>query len=88
MDLVPSTIRQSVIAKFIRLESTIPDGVNPIDKVEVIASECGGNVSHSLDEIPNEGGDGGGGGSALVRSNTHRRTAIYAKASGTSVRVT
>jgi hypothetical protein len=88
VDLVPSTIRQSVIAKFIRLESTIPDGVNPIDKVEVIASECGGNVSHSLDEIPNEGGDGGGGGSALVRSNTHWRTAIYAKASGTSVRVT
>jgi hypothetical protein len=87
VDLVPSTIRHSVTGKFIRLKSTIPDGVNPIDKVEVIASECGGNVS--LDEIPNEeGGGDGDGGSALVRSNTQWRTAIYAKASGTSVRVT
>jgi hypothetical protein len=91
VNLVPSTIRHSVVAKFIRLESGVPDGENPIDKVEVIVVESGGTVS--LDEIPNEdgiAGDGNGGtnGSALVRSNAQWRTAIYARCSGTAVKVT
>jgi hypothetical protein len=88
VEQVPPTIRHSVRAKFIRLETDIPDGVNPIDKVEVLASECGGTVS--LDEVPNdegeEGGDGNGG--AVARTNTQWRTAIYAKSSSTAVKVT
>lgn len=54
VELVSPDILNSVNAKFIRLESGLLDGVNPIDRVEVLPSESGGTVS--LDEMPEEGG--------------------------------
>ena len=87
VELVPPDIKQKVIAEFIKLQS-LPDGVNPIDRIEVIASESGGSVS--LDMIPNDedGGERVNGETPLVRSNTQWRAAIYAKVSSTSRRVT
>eukprot|EP00536_Pseudo-nitzschia_multiseries_P003106 jgi/Psemu1/6971/gm1.6971_g len=48
-DLVPPDIRHQVTAKYIQLEAGLEDGVNPVKKVTVFASEHGGCVS--LDEI-------------------------------------
>jgi len=90
---VSPDILNSVNAKFIRLESGLLDGVNLINRVEVLPSESGGTVSLD-DEMPEEGGgdpmDDGPNGerNALVRSNTQWHTAIYAKVSGTGRRVT
>ena len=49
VDLVPADIRHRVVAKFILLESTVADGVNPVQRVRVVPSEVSGCVS--LDEI-------------------------------------
>lgn len=93
---VPSSILNRAVSKFILLESPIADGVNPIERVEVIASEFGGTIN--LDEIPNEvpegatatataipGGVGGGGGD---RMSQQWRNAIYAKVSNIQTNVT
>jgi hypothetical protein len=96
IELVPSSILNRAVSKFILLESPIADGVNPIERVEVIASEFGGTIN--LDEIPNEvpegatatataipGGVGGGGGD---RMSQQWRNAIYAKVSNIQTNVT
>ena len=71
-DRVLPDIKHELIAKYIQLNTGIADGVNPVEKLEVIPSEQDGAVR--LDAIPNgkhdpdlsysEGGDGreGGGG--------------------------
>ena len=70
--LSPSDLTAKLTASYIKLELGLPDGVNPINRVEVIASEDGGTAS--LDMIPNKEDDVGAGGSgdetALIRSNT------------------
>ena len=40
--LVPADIKREVVAAFVQLQSAVPDGTNPIERVEVIASESGG----------------------------------------------
>ena len=40
--LVPADIKRDVVAAFVQLQSAVPDGTNPIERVEVIASESGG----------------------------------------------
>ena len=37
--LVPADIKRDVVAAFVQLQSAVPDGTNPIERVEVIASE-------------------------------------------------
>ena len=67
-DRVSPDIKHDLIAKYIRLETGIADGVNPVEKLEVIPSEQDGAVS--LDAIPNEGAipneDIGGGGAVAA----------------------
>ena len=35
--LVPADIKRDVVAAFVQLQSAVPDGTNPIERVEVIA---------------------------------------------------
>ena len=88
MDLVPPDIRQDVCRKFIQVDSTLDNGENPIERVEVVVSQHNGTVC--FDEISNEdredgvaiaGGGGRIGGSSRV--NEVWRNAMYAKLSNT-----
>ena len=96
IDRVPAEIRATVLERYRRQEIRLQDGVNPIERLEVIPSQVDGTVS--LDTIPNSdnfGGDGedpngmgvGVGGSALYRASAEWRAALIAKASTTAVKV-
>ena len=85
--MLPPDIRQEMVAKFIRMEANIPNNANPIKRVEVLAAENQGTVN--FDEIPNDLREGGGIGIAGgLRSTAQWRTAMYAKASTSQVRIT
>mmetsp|Transcript_13648 Transcript_13648/g.31509 ORF Transcript_13648/g.31509 Transcript_13648/m.31509 type:complete len:120 (+) Transcript_13648:209-568(+) len=45
IDFLPDDICHSVVAKLILLELTLPDAVNPIDKISIVATKIGGTVS-------------------------------------------
>eukprot|EP00536_Pseudo-nitzschia_multiseries_P018368 jgi/Psemu1/55250/gm1.55250_g len=76
-DLVPLDIRHQVTAKYIQLEAGLEDGVNPVKKVIIFASEHGGCVS--LDEIEDNMDD------LMMQSGQQRRNSIYAKLSSNQV---
>ena len=95
---VSPDIRQAVTSEFIKLETTLEDGENPIERLEVVCSESQGIVN--LDVIPsaeqadfeaaNGGGGvlgvgGGGGSNAAAMQWQH---VIYAKINSTQTKVT
>ena len=86
VDLVPADLCHNVTSRFILLESTLADGINPIEKVEVIASQMGGTIS--LDEIPDDALNGRAGQNLALRTNVQWRNAIYAKVASISLKVT
>ena len=85
--MVPPDIRHDRIAKFTLLETDIEDGLNPIVKVQIIASEVNGQVS--LDQLPTDGdnGDGATGGTPLAQLTTQWRTSILSKTQSMQVAV-
>jgi len=95
-DDLDTDLRRTISANFIRLNTNLNDGDNPIERVEVIPSEQDGVVS--LDIIPNDPdtfddrNDGDGvaipAGGAFGRNTQRWRTAIYAKISTTTSKVT
>ena len=92
MDKVPADIRYDINSKFIQLDTT-HEGNNPIERVEVVASQQNGVVT--FEEIPlelreagvdgNGGGVGGGvgAGGAGGRANEVWKNVMYAKLANT-----
>ena len=84
-DAVPANIKREVVASYIGLQSGLPEGTNPIKKVQMIPSESNGQVSFDeLVDFEEEDGAGGGGGTAARRvgnSRSHQQwmNAVYAK---------
>eukprot|EP00536_Pseudo-nitzschia_multiseries_P010627 jgi/Psemu1/26577/gm1.26577_g len=76
-DLVSPDIRHQVTAKYIQLEAGLDDGVNPVKKVMIFASEHGGCVS--LDEIEDNMDD------LMTQLGQQWRNSIYAKPSSNQV---
>ena len=89
-DSVLPDIRREVVAEYIKLETTLGDGVNPIDKLEVVCSESQGIVN--LDVIESSDRDnfdaiGGRGASNSNAAATQWRHVIYAKPNTTQTTV-
>ena len=71
-DAVPPDVKRAVVGSFIEFNHrisrnfVIPDGVNPIQRVELIASESGGLVTFLVaPNFGNDEGDQGGGGGGI-----------------------
>lgn len=76
---VPEDIKREVVAAYVQLECAVPEGTNPIEKVEVIASESQGVVSFDELADPTDGEEDGGGRQGMRRSQVQWNNAIYAK---------
>ena len=89
VDQVAPDIRHNVIAKLITKNTGLPDGENPIERVQVLPSEVDGCVS--LDEAPNEEGiepGDNGAATALARNNVQWRAQMVTKVADVRAKVT
>ena len=89
-DLISDDVRRQVVSNFIRLDTGLLDGDNPVKKIEVIASESEGSVAldELVDDDVDEQGEGGGArGGGIGRNGIQWRTGIYAKLCSTQAKV-
>ena len=90
-NFVSPDIRREVVAEYIKLETTLGDGVNPIEKLEVVCSESQGIVNLDVIECSNQEGfnliRGMGGTTNSNAAATQWRHVIYAKLNTTQATV-
>lgn len=84
MTEVPNELYQTVCGKIRASNLNLEQGVNPIEKVELIPSQTDGNVD--MDEVPLDEGEIAAGGGTF-RRNQEMNVAVYAKVRRTAERV-